>query len=122
MNKNRQSLSKWYSESLVGFCETLKTQDRYLHMNAAALLEYVMQHNETLLDKIPDEDVSGQTVANVVQNAVVHLNLAMEEGDVQEIVDETDMLYALLIFPFAQWIVNTDYVPEPEFLEGTCLL
>ncbi|MCM1497504.1 MAG: hypothetical protein NC124_03465 [Clostridium sp.] len=117
----RQNFNKWYSQSLAGMLDNLLAQDRYLNMNAASLLAYARQCDGDLQSTIPTEDTGDKTVGQVIQSAVAYRNLAMEEADPQAITEETDMLYALLILPFVQWIVRTRYLPKQEFLGNVYL-
>ncbi len=119
--QKRKSLSKWYSESLAGFYESLRAQNKYMRMNTTTLLEYLRLRNENVLDNIPNWDEGKNTVADTVQIAVDSLKLTRKDGDIQGILDAMAILHTILISPFAQWLTDTDYIPEPEYLENTCL-
>lgn len=94
-------------------------QDRLLNLRASDMLKYLGSRNKELADTIPKGAGGKETVGNAVR--LVSVGMDEKDGKSGTCHRETipPLLYLLLIEPFAQWLTETGYIPDDEFLTRT---
>lgn len=122
----RKPLDERCSLCTTGSHGLYRMQDRFLNLRASDMLKYLELHNRDIAEKrkeITDGDISGliekETVGNVLHQVVdgVHKKDGRHGACHQDTIPP--LLYLLLIEPFAQWMTETGYIPDNEFLTRT---
>ena len=122
VENGRQNLSKWCKQSLAGGIEIWKMQDKYLGMNTGQLFDYLRKNYVVMSGMIPDEYIGNKEIGKVIQCASERLEMALDLQDFEAAQNEENMLFNLLVLPFACWIMDTEYIPEQKFLDEIHLL
>lgn len=124
VNEGKRSLSEWKKKSLSNVREVWKMQDRYLEMSAEQMFEYLKRRYagiQDVTDMLQKTDVGNLEIGKAIQKASGSLEYDMEIEDDEALQKDRDMLFALLILPFACFVLDNGYMPEQRNLEDTYL-
>lgn len=115
----KRNLQQWMSLCTGGLSGNARILDRYVELSVTDIWNFLGdagEENRTM----PPEKTDSITVLNQVENTMD--TVLDEDFFMKEQYGEREFppdLYALMVAPFAEWILQTEYGPELEFLLKT---
>lgn len=115
----KRNLQQWMSLCTGGLSGSACVLDRYVELSVTDILNFLGDAGAEIRTMLP-EKTDSITVLNQVEDTMD--TVFDEDFFMKEEFGEREFpptLYALMFAPFAEWILQTEYGPELEFLLKT---